>query len=190
MSALNEMLRCSRRARGGAMDTSPSLTLNELKSRSLFKLLLQVVSTALLTVCAVPALAQAPLASVPIVGPPMSDAIPGDYGTLEAPVSAIGISSPTQQGLDVNLFGEPDYGSAPLTVDFLVILANPPSSIVYQWNFGDGSVSSLPPSTIIPHVYEHAGTYLCALVVTAPLGRSTTVFTTIDVLPACAEHEN
>jgi hypothetical protein len=177
------------------MDTWARLTLNRLRTKSLSKLLLQIVSVALLlTVCAVPALAQMPLASAPTVLTPMSSAIPGDYGPPEAPASAIGtyspIHSPTQPRLDVNLLGEPAYGPAPLTVDFLVIMPNPPSSLVYQWNFGDGSASSLPASTIIPHVYAHAGTYLCALVVTASNGLSTTVFTTIAVRPADAKQEN
>jgi PKD repeat protein len=174
------------------MNTSPRLTLNRLKNKSLFKLLLQVASVALLlTVCAVPAFAQMPLASAPTVPSPMSSAIPGDYGPAEAPASAMGTYSPThsstQPRLDVNLLGEPAYGPAPLAVDFLVIMPNPPSSLVYQWNFGDGSASSLPASTIIPHVYAHAGTYLCALVVTASNGLSTTVFTTIQVRPTDAK---
>jgi hypothetical protein len=177
------------------MNTWARLSLNRLRTKSLFKLSLLVVPLAiLLTVCGVPALAQMPLASAPTVATPMSSAIPGDYGPPEAPASTMGTysptHSPTQPRLDVNLLGEPAYGPAPLTVDFLVIMPNPPSSLVYQWHFGDGSASSLPASTIIPHVYTHAGTYLCALVVTASNGLSTTVFTTVDVRPADPKQEN
>jgi hypothetical protein len=115
-------------------------------------------------------------ATVPLV-------VPGDYSASGIPVSMMPTMPPAQQRLNVTMLGEPTYGAAPLTVDFLVTMANPPSSLVYQWDFGDGSVSSLPASTVIPHVYEHAGTYLCALVVTASQGRSATVFTTIVVRP-------
>jgi hypothetical protein len=177
------------------MDTSARPILKRLRTKSLFKLSLLVVSVALLlTICVVPALAQMPLTFAPTDPTPMSSAIPGDYGAPEAPASGMGTysptHSPTQPRLDVNLLGEPAYGPAPLTVDFLVIMPNPPSSLVYQWNFGDGSASSLPTSTIIPHVYQHAGIYLCALVVTASNGLSTTVFTTIQVRPTDAEQEN
>lgn len=115
-------------------------------------------------------------AAVPLV-------VPGDYGASGIPVSIMPTMAPAQPALGVTMLGEPTYGAAPLAVDFLVTMADPPSSLVYQWDFGDGSVSSLPASTVIPHVYEHAGTYLCALVVTASQGRSATVFTTIVVRP-------
>jgi hypothetical protein len=140
---------------------------------------------ALLTISSGLALAQMATPSAP--GLNMNAAaplvVPGDYGTSGAPVSTMLTPPPAQQGLNVTMLGEPAYGSAPLAVDFLVTIANPQSSAVYQWNFGDGAVSSLPASTVIPHVYEHAGTYLCALVVTASQGRSATVFTTIVVRP-------
>jgi PKD repeat protein len=110
--------------------------------------------------------------------------VPDDYTLSAAPTAATGTGVAAQQGINATLFGEPEYGAAPLTVDFLLLLTNPPSSIVYQWNFGDGSVSSLPATTIIPHVYLHAGTYLCSLVMTASGGHSTTAFVTIFVRPS------
>jgi PKD repeat protein len=109
--------------------------------------------------------------------------VPGDYSAYGGSPSAMGSVGAAQEGINATLFGDPDYGSAPLTVDFMVILTNPPASMVYQWNFGDGSVSSLPATTVIPHIYQHAGTYLCSLIMTASGGQSSTVFTTIVVWP-------
>jgi PKD repeat protein len=109
--------------------------------------------------------------------------VPGHYSSYSAPPSAMGSVGAAQQRINATLFGDPDYGSAPLTVNFMVILTNPPASIVYQWNFGDGSVSPLPATTVISHVYQHPGTYLCSLIMTASGGQSSTVFTTIVVRP-------
>jgi PKD repeat protein len=109
--------------------------------------------------------------------------VPADYSAYGAAPSVIGPGLAAQPGINATLFGDPEFGSAPLTVDFMVILTNPLASMIYQWNFGDGSVSSLPATTVIPHVYQHAGTYLCSLIITASGGRSAAAFTTIVVRP-------
>jgi PKD repeat protein len=88
-----------------------------------------------------------------------------------------------QAPLNATLLAVPISGATPLTVDFYVSLANPPSSLVYQWDFGDGAVSSLPSSAYIPHLYQHPGTYLCSLTLMNAQGISTTVATTVRVLP-------
>jgi PKD repeat protein len=89
-----------------------------------------------------------------------------------------------QAPLNANLLAEPIYGAAPLTVDFFVSLANPQSSLVYEWDFGDGAVSSLPSGAYILHVYQHPGTYVCSLTLMNAQGISTTVATTVTVLPS------
>ena len=95
---------------------------------------------------------------------------PGTNDTAQAPLNAI-------------LLAQPIYGAAPLTVDFSVSLPNPQSSLVYQWEFGDGAVSSLPSGAYIPHVYQRPGTYLCSLTLRNAQGISTTLLTTVTVLP-------
>jgi PKD repeat protein len=77
---------------------------------------------------------------------------------------------------------EPDYGIAPLSVDFEVTLAHPTISLSYQWNFGDGGVSSFPAVAFMPHVYRRPRTYVCSLTLTDLRGTSATVVTTIIVL--------
>jgi PKD repeat protein len=87
----------------------------------------------------------------------------------------------TKLSFDASLAAEPEYGMAPLSVDFEVTLANPPGSLSYQWNFGDGTVPSLPGAAFMPHLYRQPGTYVCSLTLTDLGGSSTTVFTTIIV---------
>lgn len=80
----------------------------------------------------------------------------------------------------------PPYGNAPLKVGFFV-LANDPENIgflTYSWNFGDGTVSSLPPELYIFHTYSNPGTYTCMLTIKTVDGRSTTFVQGVDVRPA------
>ncbi|MGH8011204.1 MAG: PKD domain-containing protein, partial [Candidatus Binataceae bacterium] len=84
-----------------------------------------------------------------------------------------------------SLMAAPPYGIAPLTVGFFVI-ANDPENVgflSYQWNFGDGAVSSLPPELYIFHVYKQPGNYVVSLVMKTVDGRSITLFTSIIVRP-------
>jgi hypothetical protein len=77
----------------------------------------------------------------------------------------------------------PPYGVAPLKVGFFV-LANDPEGIgflTYSWNFGDGTVSSLPPELYIFHTYSSAGTYVCTLTIKTVDGRSRTFVQGVDV---------
>ena len=46
---------------------------------------------------------------------------------------------------NARLLAVPVVGTAPLTVDFYVGLANFPDSLFYEWNFGDGALSSCLP---------------------------------------------
>jgi PKD repeat protein len=94
-----------------------------------------------------------------------------------------GTNDSVKAPLNATLLAEPTYGAAPLTVDFYVSLTNPQSSLVYQWSFGDGAVSSLPSGAYIPHVYQRPGTYFCSLTLMNAQGISTTLLTTVTVLP-------
>jgi hypothetical protein len=82
-----------------------------------------------------------------------------------------------------SLLAVPAFGSAPLTVDFYVGLANTPGPLIYQWNFGDGAEALVPANPYALHVYQHPGTYLCELELTTPQGISTAAFATITVKP-------
>jgi PKD repeat protein len=84
--------------------------------------------------------------------------------------------------LTASLLAEPMSGAAPLTVDFSIILPNPQSPLVYQWDFGDGAVSSLPAGTYVPHVYQRPGTYFCSLTLMNAQETSTIVVTIVTVL--------
>ena len=72
----------------------------------------------------------------------------------------------------------PPYGNAPLKVGFFVIASDPENIgfLTFQWNFGDGTVSSLPPELYIFHTYANPGNYLCSLVIKTVDGRSKTFF--------------
>jgi PKD repeat protein len=91
--------------------------------------------------------------------------------------------APNQAPINAELLAQPTYGTAPLTVDFAVIIANSAGSLIYQWNFGDGAVSSLPFEAYFPHVYQHPGTYWCYLTLSGAGGRSSTLLTPVIVLP-------
>ena len=80
----------------------------------------------------------------------------------------------------------PPYATAPARVGFFV-LANDPENVgflTYQWNFGDGTVSSLPPELYIFHTYHNPGNYVCSLVVKTVDGRSKSFFQGVVVKPA------
>jgi PKD repeat protein len=110
-------------------------------------------------------------------------AVPNDSGTMQPSLPAkAGIA--TQAGITATLLAVPVNGRGPLTVDFYVGLANRQGSLVYQWNFGDGTVSAMQASVYMLHVYQQPGSYLCTLSLTSAQGLTTTVFTTITVQPS------
>jgi hypothetical protein len=85
---------------------------------------------------------------------------------------------PIRQPITGSMMVSPPYGPAPLKVGFFV-LANDPENIgflTYQWNFGDGTVSSLPPELYIFHTYASPGNYVCSLVIKTVDGRSKSFF--------------
>jgi PKD domain len=84
------------------------------------------------------------------------------------------------------MLASPPYGSAPLAVGFSVLATDPEGLgfLSYSWNFGDGSVSSLPPESYIFHIYQKPGSYVCELTMTTIDGRKFTVFQGIIVQPS------
>jgi PKD repeat protein len=151
--------------------------------RALIWVFLLIVLTAELTIPGAIAYAQNYVtgsASAPLPSPSGNAMSLGAYG---APSPPIGASNSSQAPPIAGLLEVPAYGTAPLTVDFYVGLASPHGPLVYQWNFGDGAVSLMPAGAYMLHVYQHPGTYLCSLNLTAAQGKSTIVFTAITVKP-------
>lgn len=110
-----------------------------------------------------------------ISAPPASDP------SMPPPMAKIRIRQPITGSMMV----APPYGIAPMRVGFFV-LANDPEGIgflTYSWNFGDGTVSALPPELYIFHTYDKPGTYLCSLVIKTIDGRSKTFMQGVLVRP-------
>ncbi len=79
-----------------------------------------------------------------------------------------------RQPVTGSMMAAPPYGMAPMNVGFFV-LADDPEGIgflTYSWNFGDGTVSALPPELYIFHTYKMPGTYVCSLTIKTVDGRS------------------
>lgn len=69
----------------------------------------------------------------------------------------------------------PTYGTAPMVVGFLVSNANPNSApiVSYRWSFGDGTISTLPP-TLFYHTYANPGSYVVQVTGTTADGLNST----------------
>jgi PKD repeat protein len=75
----------------------------------------------------------------------------------------------------------PGYGPAPLTVGFAVSSFDPetvPQSFV--WNFGDGQVSTLPPTALF-HTYTTPGSYVVTVTATTADGHRASSFAAVTV---------
>jgi PKD repeat protein len=102
-------------------------------------------------------------------------------GTAELPPNDPSMPPPMasmhmRQPVSGSMMAAPPYGIAPMRVGFFV-LADDPEGIgflTYSWNFGDGTVSALPPELYIFHTYQNPGTYSCSLTITTVDGRSQT----------------
>jgi PKD repeat protein len=105
----------------------------------------------------------------------------GTYGMATPPIRT---SNPSQAAPNASLLAVPVVGTAPLTVDFYVGLANTPGLLIDEWIFGDGVELFLPAQPFMLHVYQHPGTYTCELGLINAQGVATTVFATITVKPA------
>ena len=120
-----------------------------------------------------PASASSPISA----GTPINSAA---SGASNPPMGAV---NPSQVPPNASLLAVPVVGTAPLTVDFYIGLPNSPSSLPYEWNFGDGAESFLPAEPYMLHVYQNPGTYICELELVTPRGISTTAFAKITVKP-------
>jgi hypothetical protein len=112
---------------------------------------------------------------------PMASPSPSN-NEMPAPIPNLHMMQPVRGTMMVS----PPYGNAPLRVGFFV-LANDPEGLgflTYSWNFGDGTVSSLPPEMYIFHTYYNPGTYVCELTTTTVDGRKATLFQGVVVHPA------
>jgi PKD repeat protein len=85
----------------------------------------------------------------------------------------------------VELQAIPGYGVAPMTVGFLVQNGNPQSGefVSYRWNFGDGSVSNMPPQAIL-HTYTQPGSYVVTVTATTSSGYNASGFAGVIVRPS------
>jgi hypothetical protein len=112
--------------------------------------------------------------------PPVNGSAPTDL-SMPPPIPKLHI----RQGITGSMLVAPPYGVAPLQVGFFV-LADDPEGIgflTYSWNFGDGTVSSLPPELYIFHTYQAPGNYVCTLVAKTIDGRQKTFIQGIIVRP-------
>ena len=107
-------------------------------------------------------------------GMAMPDASPSAAGRINIP-----------EPLLVTVQALPGYGPAPLLVGFLVNAVDPSNAqiVSFNWNFGDGHVSTLPP-TLAYNTYATAGNYVASVTITTADGRSATGFAGVTVKPA------
>jgi len=85
-----------------------------------------------------------------------------------------------------SMMASPPSGAAPLRVGFFVLASDPEGLgfLTYSWNFGDGTVSSLPPELYIFHTYQKPGSYVAQLTATTVDGRKASLFQGVIVQPA------
>ena len=78
----------------------------------------------------------------------------------------------------------PGYGPAPLTVSFMATGSDPEGAPfqTFRWNFGDGKVSTLPPTALF-HTYTTPGTYVVTLTATTSDGHQASSFAGVIVTP-------
>ncbi len=78
----------------------------------------------------------------------------------------------------------PGYGAAPLFVGFMVGSSNPegPAFTSFRWNFGDGQVSTLPPTALF-HTFTIPGSYVVTVTATTSDGHQATGFAGVIVEP-------
>jgi hypothetical protein len=106
---------------------------------------------------------------------------PTPDSSMAPPMEPMRIPRPISGSMAVS----PPYGNAPLRVGFFVLATDPEDIgfLTYSWNFGDGTVSSLPPELYIFHTYQNPGTYVCILTIKTTDGRSKTFVQGVDVQP-------
>jgi len=147
--------------------------------RSRCRLVFGCIAIATAVVCAerIPlARAQEADSGAEMNGPPPLRPPPPDATTSDEvpPLERV----PIRQPISGSMMVAPPYGNAPLKVGFFVLATDPENIgfLTYQWNFGDGTVSALPPELYIFHTYANPGNYLCSLVIKTVDGRSKSFF--------------
>lgn len=137
---------------------------------------------ALVTAPALNALAQDIDAGSELAGPPPLP--PPSAASSEMGLGAVP-RIPLRQPVSGSLLVSPPYGIAPLKVGFFALVSDPENIgfLTYQWSFGDGTVSSLPPELYIFHTYSAPGNYVCTLIVKTVDGRSLTMMQGVLVKP-------
>ena len=80
---------------------------------------------------------------------------------------------PEAAPLMVTVHPFPSYGAAPLTVGFILgsNVDEDDPIVSYQWNFGDGQVSTRPPQVLF-HTYAQPRSYIVTVNVTTAAGRT------------------
>ena len=103
----------------------------------------------------------------------MPDASPSAGPTMSIP-----------EPLLVSLQAVPGYGPAPLLVGFLLNAVDPSGAqiVSYNWNFGDGHTSTLPPIMAF-NSYAQPGNYVARVTITTADGRSATGFAGVIIKP-------
>lgn len=101
----------------------------------------------------------------------------------QSPTARATMSIP--EPLLISLQAVPGYGSAPLLVGFLLNAVDPSGAeiVSYNWNFGDGHTSTLPP-IMAYNTYANPGSYVATVTVTTADGRSASGFAGVIVKPA------
>jgi hypothetical protein len=123
-----------------------------------------------------------PEAGSELNGPGPAAAPSPSTNEMPPPVQNLRILQPVRGSMIVS----PPYGIAPLNVGFFVLATDPEGLgfLTYSWNFGDGTVSSLPPELYIFHTYQNPGTYVCELTATTVDGRKNSFFQGVIVQPS------
>jgi len=78
----------------------------------------------------------------------------------------------------------PGYGPAPLTVGFMTSSSDAEGAQfgTFRWNFGDGAVSTLPPTALF-HTYTKPGSYVVTVTATTTDGHQASSFAGVIVTP-------
>jgi PKD repeat protein len=142
---------------------------------------------------AIAAAAIALAAGAPVIIARAQDAGAPSGGPATAPqqgaADAQGNAAPSPSGMiqfpnipRITLQVLPGYGPAPLMVGFLVMSANPEAApfVSYRWSFGDGQISTLPP-TVLFHSYKNPGTYTVTVTATTADGQNASGFAGVTV---------
>lgn len=132
---------------------------------------LKLLRTAAVTIfVALPVFARMSFAQAP-TGEPNASPTPAAQETTTVP--------------PIGLRAMPGYGSVPLTVGFAVLAlgSGQPDFTAYHWNFGDGSVSALPPE-MISHTYKKPGTYIVTFTGITRDGRLATALASVTAVPS------